>query len=274
MESLRELNAICQKPDYQTVGNWMVRKILRPAALPITWLLLHTSVTANQVTAAALFMGLLGNVLIALPGAGAFLAGVICLQLWYLLDHVDGQIARYRKTSGLTGRFYDFLMHHLVHGTVVFALGWHVFLMSGEKGFVLIGFAGTLGVLFFNMLYDIQYKTFYEKWLRSPGVTLKSNSKVDNLPRQDTPAGWGRKVFAILHKCLEMHVMMNTLTAAAIARFFWLENFKPRLFLCLFYAFLAAAMAVLKYTLWIKEKRVDKEFYQVFDENSQKETHE
>ena len=104
MESLKELNVICQKPDYKTKGNWYVRTILRDAALPVTWLLLHTKITADQVTLASLAVALLGMIALALPGTGWFVAGVLLLQLWYYLDHVDGQIARYRKTVSLTGR--------------------------------------------------------------------------------------------------------------------------------------------------------------------------
>ena len=37
------------------------------------------------------------------------------LQLWYLLDHVDGQLARLRGTASLDGVQLDFLMHHTVN---------------------------------------------------------------------------------------------------------------------------------------------------------------
>src|SRR5437762_1650191 len=104
VESLKELNRICQKPRYREVGNWMVRYVLRDLALPFTWLLLHTPVTANQVTLASLVVGLFGISLFAATSNASFLTGTLLLQLWYLLDHVDGQIARYRKTACLSGR--------------------------------------------------------------------------------------------------------------------------------------------------------------------------
>ena len=70
VEPLNELNRICQKPDYKKTGNWYVRHIVREAALPMTWLLLHTRITANQVTAVSLAASLLGMISLAIPGLG------------------------------------------------------------------------------------------------------------------------------------------------------------------------------------------------------------
>src|SRR3989338_3961306 len=108
VESLKELNNICQKPRYKEVGNWMVRNILRDAALPITWALLHTPVTANQVTLASLGIGLFGILLMAFVGKGWFLLGALLLQAWYLLDHVDGRNTPHPPTTPLPRRFFFF----------------------------------------------------------------------------------------------------------------------------------------------------------------------
>ena len=105
----------------------MVRNILRDAALPITWLCLHTQITANQVTLISLVIALIGVSSFALSSNASFLIGSVLLQVWYLLDHVDGQIARYRNTSCLSGRFFDYVTHHLIHGAIPFSFGLHAF---------------------------------------------------------------------------------------------------------------------------------------------------
>lgn len=58
VESLGELNKKCQKENYKKTGNWMVRSFLRCFALSRTWILLHTSITANQVTVPFLLVGI------------------------------------------------------------------------------------------------------------------------------------------------------------------------------------------------------------------------
>ena len=144
----------------------MVRKILRPAALPITWMLLHTPVTADQVTLAALLIGIVGLLLFAAVSKSLFLAGAILLQLWYLLDHVDGQIARYRKTACLTGRFFDFMMHHIIHGILFFTLSFYCYSATGHVFFLILGFIVSFMMTLFNLVYDAKCKTFIEKLVK------------------------------------------------------------------------------------------------------------
>ncbi len=262
VEPLDQIRDRCQKPRYKQVGNWMVRHILRDAALPLTWLLLHTPVTANQVTTAAFVSGVLGCVLMALPSAGAFLAGALLLQLWYYLDHVDGQIARYRQTACLTGRFYDFVMHQAVHGLILFALGLHVFHLTGQIFFVIWGFAGSFCSMMFNYYYDAQYKTFFEKLMTvktvgiskppEPGPSAKSGAV------RKSPA---KKLFSFLHKSHEIHVMMNILTLAALLQLLPLARgfaWRPALFL--FYGLAAPLLAAVKLIYILRHRTIDADF--------------
>ncbi len=259
MESLKELSRICQKPNYKTVGNWMVRHILRDAALPMTWLLLHTPVTANQVTLVALIIGLAGNAMLSGGSTGLFLSGVICLQLWYYLDHVDGQIARYRKTSSLTGRFLDFLMHHLVHACIYFPWGWHIWQVEANSAFLVAGFMLSVLTFTFNMLPDIGYKAMFEKIVMSPQCEWRKCSmkeKKNYLPNKS----FARKVFSFLHKSVEMHVLMNLLTVAALVEWFIFRDLSFRHFLFYYYLFTVPLITLVKITHIIIKKRIDADF--------------
>ncbi len=257
VESLKELNARCQKPQYKEVGNWMVRKILRPAALPVTWLLLHTPITANQVTLISLLTGLLGIFFCAFRSNGLYLAGMLLVQLWYLLDHVDGQIARYRGTSCLTGRFFDFFMHHVLHGVFFFAIGCHAYLVSGHFFFAVWGFVTAFSMTCFNLLHDIKYKTWFEYLGGFPGA---GGVKTAEAPAQAAPRELSlkQKAFALLHKSIEMHVIMNIFTLSAILDFFLKWNTRPALFF--FYALAVPFCLIMKTTFWIVSRKIDREF--------------
>ncbi len=267
MDSLSELNKICQKPDYRKKGNWMVRTFLRDAALPCTWLLLHTPVTADQVTFFALLTGLLGCLFLALPGTGCFLGAVFLLQLWYYLDHVDGQIARYRKTSCLTGRFFDFLMHHLIHAAAVLGLGL-AFSQTAKLGTpgcflaVLVSFFMT----FFNLLHDIKSKAFVEKLQQSEAavITPRTNAEQKNTGMSASePAPLAKRLFSFLHKSCEIHVLMNVLTAFALAE---LLVFKDglRIISYLYYGPVIIVITILKFTYVISRRKIDEEFQNTF----------
>ncbi len=264
VESLAELNKICQKPDYKTKGNWYVRTILRDAALPTTWLLLHTQVTADQVTLISLAVSFVGMIFLSLPGTGTFLTGVVLLQIWYYLDHVDGQIARYRKTDCLTGRFLDFLTHHIVHTALFFALGFYCYAATESIFFVVWGFLSALAILVFNVMHDVKYKTFFEKLQRAGGdVTFKRRG--DSPPANLIGAvPLPKRLFSLAHKICEIHVMMNILTLAAFFQIF-AGAIDLRFLLFLVYGVLTPLIMILKLGFILKTQKIDQEYRETFD---------
>lgn len=259
VETLRELNDICQKPNHKTVGNWMVRKILRPAALPATWLLLHTNVTANQVTFVSLIVGLIGTFLFALLPLKSFLAGTLFLQLWYYLDHVDGQIARYRNTASLSGRFYDFLVHHLIHPACFFSLGLYVFNRTGFVLVIPLAFISAMGIMIFNVINDIKSKAFVERLLQHRSIGVLHEEK----PSSILPQSHIQRIFSLLHKSAEIHVVLNTLTAASFIQFV-LWPLDVRILLFIFYVLLTPFLAITKISYLILRNKIDEDFIKHF----------
>ncbi len=259
VESLKKLGEICQKPRYKEVGNWMVRHILRDAALPITWLLLHTNISANQVTLISLLAGLFGIALFSFKSQTCFLLGAILVQLWYFLDHVDGQIARYRKTASLSGRFFDFMTHHIIHGVIFFSLGIYCFNETSHFYYVVLGFIASLCILLFNMTSDTKYKTFFEQFNLATHVLVKAKTRSDQ-KRKDSIT---KQIYSLLHKLVEIHVLMNILTVSAILQLFW-SGYDLRLWLFWFYFSACLFLATTKITFLISRHMIDKEFNEHF----------
>ena len=242
----------------------MARNLVRDAALPITWLFLHTPVTANQVTLASLVIGVVGVICLALPLKSMFLIGSLLFQFWYLLDHVDGQIARYRKTACLSGRFFDFITHHLIHGIVFFGLGMYCFYAKGGVFFVVWGFVMSIGIMLFNLTHDTQCKTFFEKILTVKQIlvkAVKSNEKSTAALAERTIF---RKVFSVIHKACEIHVLMNILTFCALIEFFIPMSPDFRLILFLFYGLAVPFLAITKISYLILYRKIDREFEDLF----------
>lgn len=265
VENLKRLSQICQKPRYREVGNWMVRRFLRDAALPITWLLVHTPVTANQVTTASLFLGLLGILFFAIPSKAFFLAGAVLLQIWYLLDHVDGQIARYRGTASLAGRFFDFLTHHIIHGTIFFSLGLYGYSKTGALFFVIWGFVSSLSIVIFNLTQDTKYKTFFERLSAMKSVKILKSGE-SGRPRASEKLSLSRMIFSALHKMCEIHVLMNILTVAALLEFFLKAPWDTRLLLFLGYGIATPILMAVKVVYLITTRKIDEEFKELFQE--------
>ncbi|MBD3379378.1 MAG: hypothetical protein GF408_02835 [Candidatus Omnitrophica bacterium] len=263
METLKELNKICQKPDYRKKGNWMARYVVRDAALPLSWLLLHTPVTANQITFAGLAVALAACCCFSAAADTAFLAGALLLQFWYLLDHVDGHVARYRKQSSMTGIFFDYITHHIVHTGVYISLGLRAYKLYGGVLYLYAGIAAGLSILAFNLITDCKCKTFI--WaVRWNGDALAYTGGDEGGPgkgrRSGTaPAGVLKKIFSFMHKTCEIHVVMNILTLAALAQFFF-RGVELSRQLVWVYFFFSLIISVFKIGYIVVSRDIDREF--------------
>jgi len=98
----------------------------RGVAIYITWLLIHTGVTANQVTLMTVSLALAGALLLAMPPAWLALAGVSAMLAYHLLDKVDGDVARYRRTFSIVGVYLDEVGHGIAFAGVFLGLGVHL----------------------------------------------------------------------------------------------------------------------------------------------------
>lgn len=257
MISYSDVKKKCQKPDYKTQGNWLVRTILRDAAVPVTWLLLHTKITANQVTLLLLLVGLLGSFFLAIPGQPYFLAGMILIQLWYYLDHVDGQIARYRGTATLSGRFFDFIVHDVLHATIFFAPGFSIFLQTGNLVWVILAFTASLGISVFNGFHGEKFKTFFEKLHAAEGKTvlmLPAKSQSTSLKRS-----WLGRLISFAHKTCEIHVAITLMTVLSLLPSDWFF-FSIRLPVALWYGLVCPGLAIMKAAHFIINKKIDEQF--------------
>lgn len=124
MASIKELKEICQK---KRDVSWLSRHFYRPVSIFITSLVVRTSVSANSISVAGILVWLAGALLLISQKTLSQIGCVICLQLGSLFDHVDGEVARYRKRGGYGGRYLDYVGHLLLEPTVFVCLGISVF---------------------------------------------------------------------------------------------------------------------------------------------------
>ena len=214
--SLAELEQRCQKPDHRRIGNWMARRLIRPAALRITWVVAPWGVSANAATWTAWGFGVAAAGTFAAGHITGWALGALLLQIWYLLDHVDGQLARYHGTASLDGVQLDYLMHHTVNVLVALGVGWGLFSNSGNAIWMLCGVAWAMALLLLSVHHDARYKAFNQRLKRLHGI-IHVHGGGGGRPRSQPPIpqGWLRRVAWVARKSSEMHVIMNVLTFVA-----------------------------------------------------------
>lgn len=140
--TLDELRAVTQPESTMSRRNaehWLARLLLRKVSLRITRVLVRTPVSANQLTGLMIVVGLLAAVVVARPGLVAAVAAFVLIQLYFLLDLCDGEVARWRRTTSVTGVYLDRVGHYLVEAAILSALGLRA---GGQE----LGGWSTLGV--------------------------------------------------------------------------------------------------------------------------------
>ncbi|MBI3467118.1 MAG: phosphatidylglycerophosphate synthase [Planctomycetes bacterium] len=207
----------CQKPEHRLVGNWMARRIARPLALRVTWVVAPWGVSANAATLAAWACAAGAAAAFGWGSIAGWIVGAALLQLWYLLDHVDGQLARFHGAASLDGVQLDYLMHHTVNLLIPWGVGWGLFVRHAEPLWLLAGMGWGLGSLLLGLQNDARYKAFIQRLKRVRGelrVLGGGGSRPSAAP--SPPRKLPGLVAWLARKSCEPHLVMNTLTLLSL----------------------------------------------------------
>ncbi len=219
-DAWQQFSARCQKPDHRTVGNWYARRISRPLALHVTRVVLRSGISAHAITAVAWLTGLAAVGALACGNLAGWVTAAGLLQLSYLLDHVDGQVARYRDTASLDGVALDYLMHHTLTLLVPIGVGHGLLVATGGLVWLWLGIAWGLGALVQSIEHDVRCKAIVSRLKRLHGELRVLGGRGG----RPTPAApWPRSPLRVLARvarlCGQWHVVLNTITLLAGAMF-------------------------------------------------------
>ena len=217
--SLDELQRRCQKPDHRQVGNWMARHVSRPAALRITRVVAPSGVSANAVTLAAWGCGAAAACTLAWGTIWGWVAAAVLLQVWYLLDHVDGQLARLRGVASLDGVQLDYLMHHTINLLVPLGMGAGLFVQTAEPLWAVAGLVCGVSLLLITLQHDARYKAFIQRLKRFDGrLEVIGGGGGRPEPQPPIPRTPLRLAAWTARKACEMHVVINVTSLVALVQ--------------------------------------------------------
>lgn len=169
VESLSELRRRLQEPvrPYNDIagvlfGDWV--------SLPITRAFLVLGLSPTVGTVGMLVCGLAGSALVAAGGA-ATAVGFFLVWLYYVLDCVDGEVARYRGCEKLEWAFLEFFFHLWVKSAFFLALGLYAVEVTGRP---------WVGVFALTALLS----TLYQKFLRDVALCVTSRAALLRTPRE------------------------------------------------------------------------------------------
>lgn len=219
--SLAELERRCQKPDHRRIGNWMARRISRPLALRVTWVVAPSGLSAHGATGLAMLVAVAAAVAFGYGSLSSWLLAAGLLQGWYLLDHVDGQLARFHGDASLDGVQLDYLMHHVVNLIVPWGIGFGLAGRPLSPLWIALGLVFSLGLLSIGLINDTRYKAFIERLKTAEGeFRVLGGAGGRPAPAPPVPSSPLRFAAYAARKSCEIHVLMNVLTLLAVVE--WL----------------------------------------------------
>jgi len=121
--------------------------VCRPVAAVLVDLLKDTRITPNQITLSAVAVAMASAaMLIAWPGYVGLVSAIVVYELSYVLDCVDGMLARWRGIQSTPGHLLDFLMDEIKAFAMLGAVAVRLFEERRDPRFLLLGIGGLVAL--------------------------------------------------------------------------------------------------------------------------------
>ena len=118
--------------------------VSRPPAALLLAMLEDVPVTPHQLTLFGLLVSFISCLLFAFrPDKTGLIVGWLCLQLAFIIDCMDGMLARYKNKGSPEGQKFDFLADELKTYMTFAAVVWRLYAASGQTLTLALGMVGV-----------------------------------------------------------------------------------------------------------------------------------
>jgi len=131
MVSFKEVKNKCISERFFPYDNWR-DKIFVPPSILLVWVFINTGASANFVSFLSGVIAIIGSIMMTSENPQIAFFGSFGYIIYYLLDYVDGGVARLRGNIGVGGQYIDWLMHVVSSISVFLALFIVVYRIEGN----------------------------------------------------------------------------------------------------------------------------------------------
>ena len=174
VESIKELKKICQKENDNWYGRYFVRKI----SIYITKSLLNTEVTPNQISGLSILIGIIAGIFFVFGNYWYTLGGALVLLLSNIVDCVDGEIARYRKSASVAGKYIESFNDYIVHPFVFVCISFGLYNIFHNLFIFVLGFLIVLFSYWGAIATALVYETLTTQTSNPKEKVKKQTSKI------------------------------------------------------------------------------------------------
>ena len=189
-EKLARLWATKTKDD-----EWWSSFVTSPLAIAVNYVVVDIKwLTPNLITLFSFITAIISVLFIITGGTVNFIIAAVLIHLSHVLDCMDGQMARYRKTSSPSGSYFDKLTDQI---QVIIWFGSIGYAAYSQSQSVLPVFLAFTGVAFYSLRGYVKYVAIHTEMSRDSGYLEKLSKKVSDVKKEET-AGLGFGVLANL----------------------------------------------------------------------------
>lgn len=230
--TLKELRDVCQAAIRMRRYSWWLKNFSRRFSILLTYIFMHTNITANQVTFMSVIVIFAAGVFFLLGSPWSVLAGAFLFQVFYIFDACDGEVVRMREyfktgeiqydkgTFNYTGYFLDHYLHYLFAAYIFFCLGWGQYRFLANSRMIILGFIAAVSFGLIELLIDCKHtalmKAVSSAALAGREVCAKKAQGKEGKSEVSLP----RKVFSFLHDTCFFYNIMNFVSVAAVLNLF------------------------------------------------------
>lgn len=131
MVSFKEVKNKCISERFFPYDNWR-DKIFVPPSILLVWVFINTGASANFVSFLSGLIAIIGSIMMTSENPQIAFFGSFGYIIYYLLDYVDGGVARLKGNIGVGGQYIDWLMHVVSSISVFLALFIVVYRIEGN----------------------------------------------------------------------------------------------------------------------------------------------
>ena len=113
MIKYKDVKIKCSEGRFFSYDNWR-DKLFVPPSIVLVWFFLNIGFSGNAISILSGLLAIFCGVLISYSDPILILIGSFGYVIFYLLDYVDGGVARYNGKSGIGGQYVDWIMHVVV----------------------------------------------------------------------------------------------------------------------------------------------------------------
>lgn len=112
-------------------SSWWVKLWVRKASFPFTFLFINLGFSPNAVSVLSIAFVLAACVGYVISTPATIITAVVLINVWLILDCVDGNIARCRKQKTIYGEFVDDIGGYYVVAFIYLAIAFCVYNIGG-----------------------------------------------------------------------------------------------------------------------------------------------